>query len=113
LRGGERAGGRIFGTNTKFKLAINCPRIIIMTSILQVLGKVMNVFGNLIAHIEAFNEPILRNFEQSQFFELLAQSLKYFIPIPFFDAILFSRPLRDTMSNGVIKYYVWLDIADF
>ncbi len=33
----------------------------------------------MIAHIEAFNEPILKIFEQSQFFELLAQLLKYFI----------------------------------
>jgi hypothetical protein len=28
-----------------------------MTSILQVLAKVMKVFGNSIAHIEAFNKP--------------------------------------------------------
>jgi hypothetical protein len=54
-----------------------------MTCILQVLVKVMKVFGHLIAHIEAFNELILRNFEQSQFFDILAQLLKYFILIPF------------------------------
>jgi hypothetical protein len=45
----------------------------------------------------------LRNFEHSQFFELLAQTVKYFILIPFFDAILFSRPLHDIMSNEIIS----------
>ncbi len=70
----------------------------------------MKVFGNLIAHIEAFNEPILRNFEQLQFFDFLAQLLKYFNLIPFFDAILFFRPFLDIMSNDLIKYYVLLEI---
>jgi hypothetical protein len=74
-----------------------------MTSILQVLAKGMKVFENLIAHIE-----------HSQFLEHLAKSLKYFILIPFFDAILFSRPLHDIMSNGVIKILCLArDIADF
>jgi hypothetical protein len=75
-----------------------------LTSILQVLAKVMKVFGILIAHI---NEPILRNLEHSQFFELLTQALKYSILIPFFMLSylvdLSAMPLHYTMSTRVIK----------
>ncbi len=70
-----------------------------MTSILQVLAKAMKVFGKLIDHIEAFNEPILRNFELSQFFYLLAQSLKYFILIPFFMLSFLSLYVKNIMFD--------------